>query len=169
MPSNARFAAGGLSIGIMLVSINIVAIVAGSNADEYFRLAEITMFPILLLMFLPVWLMNTGNLVLIRMFRVSAVCVSVAYAAVIIVDAVAAVSNTGEAGAGLISGILLLLMSPLMFLMWRDFRRCRWLDPNSVPHEWEIAAIRDPNSINYRPPKAAPKSDQKAGKPKHRR
>jgi hypothetical protein len=55
-----------------------------------------------------------------------------------------------------------------MFLMWRDFRRCRWLDPNSLPHEWEIAAIRDPNSINYRPPKVAPKPGGKAGKARRR-
>jgi hypothetical protein len=152
----------------MLVSIDIVAIVAGDNADEYFRLSEIAMFPILLLMFLPAWLVNTGKLAFVRAFRVVAVIVSVAYAVTFIVDAVAAVSNTDEAGAGLIAGILLLLMSPIMFFMWRDFRRCRWLDPNSLPHEWEIAAIRDPNSINYRPPKQIPKPDQKPAKAKRR-
>ena len=62
--------------------------------------------------------------------------------------------NARFAGAGVAIGtIILVLVSPMLLLMWRDFRRSRWLDPDSLPSEWEIAAIRDPKSINYRPPK----------------
>ncbi|MEE3501150.1 hypothetical protein [Acidiphilium acidophilum] len=52
------------------------------------------------------------------------------------------------------SGMLLLaLISPFIYLMHRDLKRSRWLDPKSLPHEWEIPAINDPTSISYRPPK----------------
>jgi hypothetical protein len=168
MPGNSRFAGAGVMFGIILVTANVVALVAGSDADEFFRLGEIVMFPLVAVVVLIVIVLNTGKLWVVRAFRIIAIVVSAAYSVAIIVDGVAAFSSSGEAGAGMIDAILLILISPLMFLMWRDFRRCRWLDPNSLPHEWEIAAIRDPNSINYRPPKAAPKPDQKPGKAKRR-
>jgi hypothetical protein len=155
--------------GFAFVVINVVALVAGDNADEYFRLGEITIFPLVGFITLIAWLLNTGKLWFVRAFRILAVIVTTAYAGAILVDVFVAVAIAGDGFDGIFEAGTLVFLSPLMFLMWRDFRRCRWLDPNSLPHEWEIAAIRDPNSINYRPPKATPKSDQKAGKPKRRR
>jgi hypothetical protein len=168
MPGNSRFAGAGVMFGIILVTVNAVALAAGSNADEFFSIGEIVIFPLVAVVVLILILLNTGKLCIIRAFRSLAVIVSVCYAVAIIVDTIAAFSNTGESGAGIIDAGLLILISPLMFLMWRDFRRCRWLDPKSLPHEWEIAAIRDPASINYRPPKAAPKPAGKPNKSKRR-
>jgi len=168
MPGNSRFAGVGVMFGIAFVVINIVVLVAGDNADEYFRLGETVFFPLVAFVVLIGVLLNTGKLWFVKAFRIMAVIVTVAYAAAILVDIFVALVIAGDGFEGIFETGFLVLFSPLIFLMWRDFRRCRWLDPNSLPHEWEIAAIRDPNSINYRPPKAAPKPEQKPGKAKRR-
>ncbi len=168
MPGNSRFAGAGVMFGIILLTVNVIALGAGSNADEFFSLGEIVLFPLVAVVVLILILLNTGKLWIVRAFRSLAVIVSVCYAVAIVVDAIAALSKMGVSGAGIIDAGLLILISPLMFFMWRAFHRCRWLDPKSLPHEWEIAAIRDPTSINYRPPKAAPKPAGKPNKSKRR-
>jgi cell division protein FtsW (lipid II flippase) len=64
-----------------------------------------------------------------------------------------AVYPFARAFGAVIGLVIFLLTAPFFLLMRRDFRRSRWLDPDSLPSEWEIAAIHDPNSINYQPPK----------------
>jgi hypothetical protein len=99
-------------------------------------------------------LLNSGKLAIIRALRALAVGITVAYAAAIAVDAVRALLYPlDQVLLSAVAGVMLVMFSPLLVLMWRDFRGSRWLDPRSLPHEWEMAAIRDPNSINYRPPK----------------
>jgi hypothetical protein len=59
-----------------------------------------------------------------------------------------------------VGGILLyVIMTPFLIRMYRGMRESRWLDPNSLPHEWEINALDDPTSPSYRPRKTKRKAD----------
>lgn len=156
IPGNARFAGGGVIIGIIFIVINLAAdySVYTNNPGDYFGSLTPVFFPMVFICVLLAFLLNTGKLIFVKLYRQLAVIVTAAYIGSILL-------NTGmildygldRAFLAMIGAIILVLLSPVLFLMWRDFRRSRWLDPNSMPSEWEIAAIRDPNSINYRPPK----------------
>ncbi|MDE1896942.1 MAG: hypothetical protein KGH91_07700, partial [Rhodospirillales bacterium] len=90
----------------------------------------------------------------VKLYRKLAVGVTVAYIGSIVLNIAQIIYYKWDRPVmAAIGTIFLVLVSPMLFLMWRDFRRSRWLDPASLPSEWEIAAIRDPKSINYRPPK----------------
>jgi hypothetical protein len=59
-----------------------------------------------------------------------------------------------------VGGIFLyVIMTPFLIRMYRGMRESRWLDPNSLPHEWEINALDDPTSPSYRPRKTKRKAD----------
>lgn len=151
--------------GIVFISINIVAIATGNNVDQYFEWIERIFLPLLLLSLAPIFLMNTGKLVFIKAFRIIAMITSLSYGFMFILDLFLMASYPFTLFGGAVTiGVLLLLFSPLQYLMWRDFRRSRWLDPTSLPHEWEIAAIRDPSSINYHPPKPTTKKPSETNK-----
>jgi hypothetical protein len=154
MPGNARFAGAGIGFGIVFIVADIAAVAAGNDMNVYFGLAGYAFLPLIVVVVLTLALLNSGKLAIIRALRALAAGITVAYAAAIAVDALRALLYPlDEVLLSAVAGVMLVMFSPLIWLMWRDFRRSRWLDPRSLPHEWEIAAIRDPNSINYRPPK----------------
>jgi hypothetical protein len=154
IPSNARFAGAGIMVGLAFTVINLTAnlSVYTNEAQAYFTAGAIVFFPTIFVGVLLAWLLNTGKLIFIKLSRKVALFVTTAYAGVILLDfAQALYYGIDRSLIAISAGVVLTLISPILFLMWRDFRRCRWLDPNSLPSEWETAAIRDPNSINYRP------------------
>lgn len=52
-----------------------------------------------------------------------------------------------QAGTALIvAAVFLAGGSPLVVLVWNGLRHIRWLDPKSLPHEWELSTRSDPNS-----------------------
>jgi hypothetical protein len=154
LPGNARFAAAGLAFGIIFIVTDIIAVFAGNDMTVYGDLATETAVPLIVAVVLTIWLLNRGRLALIKFCRRLAVAVTVAYVAAIVVDAArVALYPLDSVLLSGVAGVLLAVFSPLQVLMWRDFRRCRWLDPRALPHEWELAAIRDPKSVNYRPPR----------------
>jgi Zn-dependent protease with chaperone function len=53
----------------------------------------------------------------------------------------------------------LILLYPI-WMMRQSMKVCRWLDPNSRPDEWEIAARNDPDDRAYRGPKSNAASQQ---------
>ncbi|MDE2319296.1 MAG: hypothetical protein KGK02_06315 [Rhodospirillales bacterium] len=156
MPGNARFAGGGVAIGIMFIVINLAGnySVYTNVPGNYFGVIDIVLFPLGVLCGLLALLLNTGKLIIIKLYRKLAMLVSVGYVGAILLNVAQIVYYKWDRPVmAAIGTIILLLVSPVLFLMWRDFRRSRWLDPQSLPSEWELAAIRDPSSINYRPPK----------------
>ncbi|MDE1896943.1 MAG: hypothetical protein KGH91_07705 [Rhodospirillales bacterium] len=156
MPGNARFAGAGVAIGIIFIVINLAAnySVYTNVPGSYFGVIEVVLIPLGVLCGLLALLLNTGKLIIIKLYRKLAMLVSVGYVGVILLNIAQIIYYKWDRPVmAVICTIILLLVSPILFLMWRDFRRSRWLDPASLPSEWEIAAIRDPKSINYRPPK----------------
>ncbi len=156
IPGNTRFAVAGVVTGIMFIVIALCAdySVYTNNPADYFGTFTPLMIPTVLAGVASLWLLNTGKLVFVKLFRKLAVIVSAAYVGVILLGIFQLLYYKWDRPViAAISIIILVVFSPMQFLMWRDLRRSRWLDPESLPSEWEIAAIRDPNSINYRRPK----------------
>jgi hypothetical protein len=151
LPGNARFAATGFVFGVIFIAVDIIAIIAGENADLYFTLAEYIFLPLIILAFAVLFLLSSGRLLFVRLFRWSAIALTLAYLAAIAWDALLYLRQ--GLPTPVLAGGILVLFSPLLMMMWRDLRRSRWLDPSSLPHEWELAALRDPKSINYRGPR----------------
>jgi hypothetical protein len=159
VPGNARFAGAGVVSGILFIFVALCAdySVYTNNPADYFGVAAPLLFPVVIFGTAVAWLLNRGKLVFVKLFRKLAELVSAAYVATIILGIFQVLYYKWDRPLITVMGIILLVVfSPMQLLMWRDFRRCRWLDPNSLPSEWEIAAIRDPNSINYRRPKKKP-------------
>ncbi|WP_427978300.1 hypothetical protein [Acidocella sp.] len=124
------------------------------NPADYFGVLAPLLIPVVLITTAFAWLLNTGKLVFVKLFRTLAVLVSAAYVGVILLGIFELLYYKWDRPVIAAIGLIMLVMfSPAQFLMWRDLRRCRWLDPDSLPDEWEVAAIRDPNSINYKRPK----------------
>ena len=160
IPGNARFASAGLAVGIIFIVINAVAAYAvfTNDSDNYFHATDKVFFALIILVPVSMFLLNTGKLIFIKLYRKLALAVSAIYALMIVLDLTQLwLYGTDRASFDIGGVILLLLLSPLQFLMWRDLRHSRWLDPTSLPEEWEIAAIHDPTSINYRAPKGGKK------------
>jgi len=141
LPGNSRFAAAGGIVGLIFITIESAAMISvyTNNPQDFFNCLE------------PAFLLNSGRLIFVKLFRWLAVIVTYLYAGVALLTIVQLLAYGVErALIDAVGLVVLLLLSPLLGLMWRDFKRCRWLDPKSLPHEWEIAAIHDPSSINYR-------------------
>lgn len=52
-----------------------------------------------------------------------------------------------QAGTALImAAVFLAIGGPMVILGWNGLRHIRWLDPNSLPHEWEISTRSDPEA-----------------------
>lgn len=156
LPGNARFAAGGVIAGLIFVTINGAAAISvcTNNTPDFLTLLGPVFVPLIVCCVAVMWLVNTGKLALIKSFRILALAVTLLYGAGLIADlALVAAYGAERTAPAIMGGAALLLLSPLIILMWRDFRRCRWLDPASLPAEWETAAIHDPGSVNYIPPK----------------
>jgi hypothetical protein len=165
IPSNARFAGAGVVFSIIFIMINTVALLSGNNDNKYFDIAYDILFPLLFAALFPACLISTGKLIFVKALRKTAVILTIIYTGMVLWDFILiAIYPFSQVGLAATGGPFLLLFSPLQYLMWRDFRRSRWLDPTSLPHEWEIAAIRDPNSINYHPPKPTNKKPSETKK-----
>ncbi|HET6608952.1 MAG TPA: hypothetical protein VFG62_19920 [Rhodopila sp.] len=156
IPGNARFAGAGVMSGIMFIVIALCAdySVYTNRSADYFGVFTLLFIPLVIVSVAIAWLLNTGKLAFVKLFGKLAIIVSTAYVGTILLSIFQVLYYKWDRPVMAAIGIIILVVfSPMQFLMWRDFRRCRWLDPRSLPGEWEIAAIRDPNSINYRPPK----------------
>ncbi|HQT59990.1 MULTISPECIES: hypothetical protein [unclassified Acidiphilium] len=156
IPANARWAGVPIPgfLAIAIAALDAWTVWRNASPATYFHYGKIMFFPLIAAGVLMAWALNSGKLVMIRLWRVFARLVVVAYALLaVIFIAELAVYPVSRAFGAVIGLIILLLTAPFFLLMRRDFRRSRWLDPDSLPSEWEIAAIHDPNSINYQPPK----------------
>jgi hypothetical protein len=153
LPGNSRFAAAGGIVGLIFITIESAAMISvyTNNPQDFFNCLEPAFLPLIGLCLLVTFLLNSGRLIFVKLFRWLAVIVTYLYAGVALLTIVQLLAYGVErALIDAVGLVVLLLLSPLLGLMWRDFKRCRWLDPKSLPHEWEIAAIHDPSSINYR-------------------
>ena len=156
IPANARWAGVPIPgfLAIAIAALDAWTVWCNASPATYFHYGKIMFFPLIAAGVLMAWALNSGKLVMIRLWHVFARLVVAAYAVLaVIFIAELAVYPFARAFGAVIGLVIFLLTAPFFLLMRRDFRRSRWLDPDSLPSEWEIAAIHDPNSINYQPPK----------------
>lgn len=142
---------------LLFISVNLVANVEvyQNSPKIYFYVGKIIFLPVLIGFIGLGLIANSGKLVFIKLIRYIAIFLTLLYFFVLIIDFLQIYFlETDRVFPVIIESVILILFSPLLYFMRRDFHRSRWLDPMSLPHEWEISAIRDPNSINYRPPKS---------------
>ena len=156
IPANARWAGVPIPgfLAIAIAALDALTVWCNSTPATYFHYGKIMFFPLIAAGVLMAWALNSGKLVMIRLWHVFARLVVAAYVVLTVIFIVElAVYPFARAFGAVIGLVIFLLTAPFFLLMRRDFRRSRWLDPDSLPSEWEIAAIHDPNSINYQPPK----------------
>lgn len=80
-----------------------------------------------------------GNLVVLRVFRFLCFGLEVMEAVIVIASILCIfLSPSGMYRIiGIVALVFSVLMSPLAFFMHRALTRVRWLDPKSLPSEWE--------------------------------
>jgi len=101
-----------------------------------FMLVEIVVGVTILLLLLGG--LSTGKLWVIRMFRASSYLAALSYLIVIACGAYLYSGKTPiDSGLALVILVLSIVQLPLFIVIYRAFTLVRWLDPRSLPMEWE--------------------------------
>ncbi|MEE3501152.1 hypothetical protein [Acidiphilium acidophilum] len=155
IPENARYASA--AVGVFALStegllVNYLVYINKSN--QLFVYGEPFIFIAVPVMMAVLYSLRSGRLFFIKLFVSFCQLTYIVYGLNWIISIFQTFYYNDIRNGLAVSNILLLvLISPFVYLMHRALKRSRWLDPKSLPHEWEIPAINDPTSISYRPPK----------------
>ena len=101
-----------------------------------FMLAEIVIGATILLLLLGG--LSSGKLWVIRLFRASSYLAALLYVVVIACGVYLYSGKTPiDSGLALVILVLSMIQLPLFIVIYRAFAHVRWLDPRSLPSEWE--------------------------------
>jgi hypothetical protein len=164
MPRNAMPAFAAMtSLFIMEPMVSAMNVLVFLNdTDDYWNVMFYFIFGGPILVLVPMVIAsNSGDIRVIKLIRPAAYLAQALWA-----------FNTGIAilalcvldfdQSGLCTMVILgqlVLLYPI-WMMRQSIKVCRWLDPNSRPDEWEIAARNDPDDRAYRGPKSNAASQQ---------
>ena len=140
-PLPAARAAGAFAVAFALLLAELYGCLSDLIGFDFgrFMLAEIVIGVTILLFLLGG--LSSGRLWAIRLFRASSHLSALFYVVVIACGAYLYSGKTPiDSGLALIILVLSILQFPLFIVIYRAFARVRWLDPKSVPSEWEAPA-----------------------------
>lgn len=137
-PPPAARAAGAFAVVFALLLAELYGCLSDLVDFDFgsFMLVEIVVGVTLLLLLLGG--LSTGKLWVIRLFRASCYLAALLYLIVIACGAYLYSGKTPiDSGLALVILVLSIVQLPLFIVIYRAFALVRWLDPRSLPSEWE--------------------------------
>ncbi len=158
LPRAAVLPCAGIIFVLLVVSVSLVgdySFIFSSEPEAFLHNVRYLYIGVPVTIVPLVYVFKSGKLWAIRLIRTLVRVANAIYGLAIVLAAVSAYLSTEDSWLYFLLVPLpaLALAAPLVYLMNTKMARCRWLDPHSLPHEWELPAIHDPNDRAYRGPR----------------